>query len=88
MGSRKRRHSYVSVFQQESNKREKLPSNIWRGEKEVLESQVSQSSVYTINGIIGEREDGYLVDWKNNSTTGERYLPDWVRTPFQCGSGL
>ena len=40
------------------------------------------SQVYPIKGIIGENSTSYLVDWADNSQTGEAYSPSWVCLRF------
>lgn len=85
MGSRKRRHSQIAEPWPNPGKRAKPLESSWKSldySSSVIDSPScsieSTTSSYQINGIIGEREDEYLIDWADDSITGESFEPDWV----------
>ena len=82
--SRKRKSSTNSSKNDKLSKRARLLSQLWDPEEEVeteIQTSLSESSARThnIKGIVGERSEEYLIDWADNSVTGEDYEADWVR---------
>ncbi|KAL9126486.1 MAG: hypothetical protein Q9217_004468 [Psora testacea] len=85
MNTRKRRHSTATELQQTFSKRARLLSELWSSLEETdstsrssrPSAESSLSIVYKIRGIIGERENEYLIDWTDDPITGESFQPDW-----------
>lgn len=85
MSTRKRKNAESNELEVKAkpSKRAKLLSNLWKSQEEALESSgssqsIPSSSIYRIKGIIGERKDKYLIDWADDSITGEKFKADWV----------
>ena len=88
MSSRKRKNSPSLGTENHLSKRAKLLADLWKSQEEsVGTTQESHSnpssSVYRIKAIIGERQTEYLIDWADDSITGEKFKPDWVSAYFE-----
>ncbi|KAL9591999.1 MAG: hypothetical protein Q9179_007161 [Wetmoreana sp. 5 TL-2023] len=80
MSTRKRRISPNQVAEHRRSKRAQLISALWQpqGESDSSHrSNPSQESIYTIKAIIGEKPGEYLIDWADNTRTGDAYSPNW-----------
>ena len=83
MSSRKRKNSAALEKEGTLSKRARLLFDLWHSQEEAAGSVENSSSnpsspVYRIKAIIGERPSEYLIDWADNSITGEKFKTDWV----------
>lgn len=77
MPRRERNNSSVSFNRSREQLRSTSEDNdIGTGVEEVAYG--SQGKLYEIKDIIGENRNSYLIDWKDDADTGEKYPPSWV----------